>query len=54
MKKGSEERQKERQKKTERKSRRKEESEIEKKKKVRTANIGNSIAISTAGDCRRF
>lgn len=33
---------------------RKKDREIEKKKKVKSTNIGNSISISTPGDCRRF
>ena len=33
---------------------RKKDREIEKKKKVKSTNIDNSISISTAGDCGRF
>lgn len=33
---------------------RKKDREIEKKKKVKSTNIGNSISISTAGDCGGF
>lgn len=33
---------------------RKKDREIEKRKKVKSTNIGNSIPISTLGDCRRF